>query len=278
MKTFKNLLILIVFLGTMAMPLLVHGQNPAEAVPKTEFGPLVTCGTDTNGNKVLDDNEVCHFQNLINLIWAIIKFLVFYLAVPLAVVSIVYGGILYLSFPTIPHKKDEGKKIIRVALTGILMVLAAELIISTILNFFIDPQSGVRIPQSQSYLGLEIAYAEDTYPRPSGDNSVGSPFQILRFKSIREFVVALLDLVVQVGSPLMVVAVIYIGFLFVKARGNTGEIKAAKEAAQYTAIGIAIILGSYFMIQVLEATIKNLTEERPQSRIINNYKNSWQPK
>ena len=270
MKTFKNLLILIAFLGTMATPLLVHGQNPAEAVPKTEFGPLVTCGIDTNGNKVLDDNEVCHFQNLINLIWAIIKFLVFYLAVPLAVVSILYGGILFLSFPTIPHKKDEGKKIIRVALTGILMVLAAELIISTILNFFIEPTSGVRIPQSQSYLGVEVAHAVTT-GNPVNDTN---PFQILRFKSIRAFVVALLDLVVQIGGPLMVVAVIYIGFLFVEARGNTSKIERAKEAAQYTAIGIAIILGSYFMIQVLEATIKNLTEERPQSSIINNYKNS----
>lgn len=239
------------------------GAQVNKVVPQKDFESLVPPCPDNN----------CGYSEFITLIWNVIYFLTFYLAIPLATVSILWGGVLYLWSAATPAKKDQGKKIITTAIWGLVLALAAQLVVVAILNFFIEPGK-VKIPEpkpSSVLWGIEQVYAEDgANDTPSGVYSPGvqtptpapgaSPFQILRFKSIRDFILAIIDLAVRVGWPLMVLAIIWVGFLFVKARGNESKITEAKNAAQYTAIGIAIILGATLIKEILEATIKELVK------------------
>jgi hypothetical protein len=50
-------------------------------------------------------------------------------------------------------------------------------------------------------------------------------------------------------------AIIYCGFLFVKAIGKPEEIKKAKDALLYTVIGAAILLGAWTIAQLISDTI-----------------------
>ncbi|MEK7610732.1 MAG: hypothetical protein AAB468_03260 [Patescibacteria group bacterium] len=90
-------------------------------------------------------------------------------------------------------------------------------------------------------------------------NPSGNPFQILKYDTLSEFVTAILQLAVKIGTPLIVLAIIYCGFLFVTARGNETKIKQAKDVLFATIIGAAIILGAFLISEVIESTIKSLT-------------------
>ena len=76
--------------------------------------------------------------------------------------------------------------------------------------------------------------------------------------SIPKFIEVLLTGLLQVGIPLVALAVIYCGFLFVSARGNSEKLSKAKSALLYTLIGAAILLGSWAIAQLISSTITGL--------------------
>jgi hypothetical protein len=63
---------------------------------------------------------------------------------------------------------------------------------------------------------------------------------------------------VQIGLPIVVLAIVYAGFLFVSARGNTEKLSKAKETLLYTLIGAAILLGSWTIAQIIKSTVDAL--------------------
>lgn len=76
--------------------------------------------------------------------------------------------------------------------------------------------------------------------------------------SIPKLINAILKIVVKVGLPLVALAIIYVGFLFVKAQGNETELKTAKEAFLYTIIGAGIVLGAAVISEAIDVTVTSL--------------------
>jgi len=75
---------------------------------------------------------------------------------------------------------------------------------------------------------------------------------------IPTLVVKILDVVVRVGGYVAVLALIYAGFMFVKARGNREELETAKRSFFYIVIGIAILLAAKAISLGISATINTL--------------------
>ena len=80
----------------------------------------------------------------------------------------------------------------------------------------------------------------------------------LSVNSFYAFIKAILDAVVVISIPIITLAIIYSGFLFVKARGNEGELEKAKHTLLYTIIGAAIVLGSWILSKAICNTIIQL--------------------
>ena len=59
----------------------------------------------------------------------------------------------------------------------------------------------------------------------------------------------------QVGIPIVALAIIYSGFLFVAARGNSEKLTKAKDTLLYTLIGAAILLGSWGIAMIISSTV-----------------------
>ena len=68
----------------------------------------------------------------------------------------------------------------------------------------------------------------------------------------------ILEGVLKIGIPIIALAIIYCGFLFVSARGNPESIKKAKDALIYTLIGAAILLGSWAIALLISNTVLKL--------------------
>lgn len=88
-----------------------------------------------------DDN--CTFQDFNTLATNIINFLLFVIAIPLATIMIIWGGVLLVLYPANPGYKDRAKKIIYTAIIGLFLALAAYLIVKTIIDIFVNPSSEV---------------------------------------------------------------------------------------------------------------------------------------
>ena len=62
----------------------------------------------------------------------------------------------------------------------------------------------------------------------------------------------------QIGIPIVALAIIYSGFLFVFARGNSEKLTKAKDTLLYTLIGAAILLGAWAIALMIQSTITSL--------------------
>ncbi len=88
--------------------------------------------------------------------------------------------------------------------------------------------------QGANNSGGETFVSEGEFKNPINANTFG------------ELVVAIADLVTQVAIPIVVIFIMYSGFLFVSARGNASQLTKAKETFYWTIVGALIVVGANF--------------------------------
>ena len=76
--------------------------------------------------------------------------------------------------------------------------------------------------------------------------------------TIMEFIQNILIGAIKVSMPIIALAIIYCGFLFVTAQGNSEKVQKAKDALLYTVIGAAILLGSWAIAMLISETVISL--------------------
>jgi len=93
----------------------------------------------------------------------------------------------------------------------------------------------------------------------SGGGQMGVFQNPLAFNSLDDFLVALFDVIIKIGFPVVVLAIIWTGFLFVKAQGDETGLKEAKRAFFWTVIGALIILGAAALSALIKGTVDEIT-------------------
>lgn len=99
-------------------------------------------------------------------------------------------------------------------------------------------------------------------PGQPGDNSIQNPLACDNCDSIAGLLFAVAKEVAKIGFYVVVIFIIYSGFLFVKARGNEKELEVAKKAFLYTVVGGAILLGATILATVIEGTVNELRADK----------------
>lgn len=109
-----------------------------------------------------------------------------------------------------------------------------------------------------------FVFAQGVQENPDGGGAQENPTRklenVLNVDTIQELLAVILSAVVQIAIPFLVLAVMYVGFLFVAARGNPEKLSKAKQALFFTLLGALIILGAQTLSIVLSGTIQQLTE------------------
>lgn len=67
-----------------------------------------------------------------------------------------------------------------------------------------------------------------------------------------------MDIVIYLGAIIAVLAIIWVGFMYVRAMGKPEKIKDAHRAFLYTAIGIAILVGAQVITAIITSTINDI--------------------
>ena len=89
-------------------------------------------------------------------------------------------------------------------------------------------------------------------------SSGGNEFNPLKVNSMEQLIGDILSGLTYILTPIIVLAFIYTGFLFVAAQGEPEKIKTAKTAFTYTVIGAALVLGANLIFTVITTTLSNL--------------------
>ncbi len=110
------------------LALLLGGVVPLTAVA-TQSGLVVCSGTD------------CTFDKLIEQVQVVITFLIFKIAAPLAAVMFAYAGFLYVTNAGNESRIKEAHEIFWNVFIGLVIALAAWLLINFILVFFLGAAS-----------------------------------------------------------------------------------------------------------------------------------------
>ncbi len=90
----------------------------------------------------------------------------------------------------------------------------------------------------------------------SYDIKIKNPFKSNNLEDLLKSIVN--DILIPIGSVIAVIMIIYAGFLFVTARGNSTQIQKAKDALLYAVIGAAILLGAWVITNAIIATVGKL--------------------
>ncbi len=117
-------------------------------------------------------------------------------------------------------------------------------------EFFIKKvfaQAGITIDNPNPNPGSGITVENtDKITNPLGINDISGLLDLI------------LSIIITLGTPLIAIMIVYAGFLYLTAQGNTDKISKAHTALLYTVIGAAIILGSFVIKEAIQGTITNL--------------------
>lgn len=99
-----------------------------------------------------------------------------------------------------------------------------------------------------------------TVPGPDPDpDPVGTTFQLqnpLKADSLEEFLTDILEFIVRLGTLVVIVMIVVVGFMFVNARGNPEAIKTARQALLWTLVGAVILIGAQIIAEAIKATVE----------------------
>jgi hypothetical protein len=76
--------------------------------------------------------------------------------------------------------------------------------------------------------------------------------------SLTDFLASILKLVAQIGFPVIVLFIVYIGFLFIAAEGKPEKLKEARQYFFWAIVGGLIVLGAQALSYAIQGTVNQL--------------------
>lgn len=78
--------------------------------------------------------------------------------------------------------------------------------------------------------------------------------------TLTSFLTRLLVLAVQIGTPVIVLYIIFIGFKFVQASGKPEELAKVRSMFFWALVGALILLGAQVLASAIQATVNELQQ------------------
>ncbi len=96
--------------------------------------------------------------------------------------------------------------------------------------------------KTRGIMAVSVVHAESfaNFKNPLGAND-----------NIFDFIKSVADVVARIGAAIVVIMVIYSGFLFVQAQGNEEKLKTARKNLMWTLIGAVVLLGAATLAAVV---------------------------
>lgn len=94
-------------------------------------------------------------------------------------------------------------------------------------------------------------------PLVSWANRLDNP---LGFRTIEEFLIGILNVIVTIAFPVIVLFIVFIGFKFIAAQGNAEKLKEVRQYFFWAIVGALIILGAQALSLAIQGTVSQLSQ------------------
>lgn len=105
------------------------------------------------------------------------------------------------------------------------------------------------------YLIISLGLTTKTFALECPPNQICNP---LKAETLIDLIKNVVDIIMQIGLVVAVVAIIWAGFLYVTAQGSEEKVKKAHSIFLWTIVGVAIILGAKVIVEVVKNFFKNV--------------------
>ncbi len=113
---------------------------------------------------------------------------------------------------------------------------------------------------------LGIVYAQPPAapaPQPSvilgGKVTFDNPIKAVKADTLSEFLIQVVNVVVFIASPLIVIFIIYAGFLFVTAGDDEGQRTTARKTLLWALVGAGVIITAVILARIIQDTVLSLS-------------------
>ncbi len=79
----------------------------------------------------------------------------------------------------------------------------------------------------------------------------------LKSDSVQDVIFLAVDIAIYIGTAFAILAIIFVGFKFVEARGNETKLKDAKQWFLWVIVGFAILISSKVIVEIVKNTLIN---------------------
>lgn len=76
--------------------------------------------------------------------------------------------------------------------------------------------------------------------------------------NLESFLGSIMDFIIRIGTIVVILMIVFVGYKFVVARGKPGDIEEAKKMLLWTVIGALILLGAKAISSGILATVQSL--------------------
>lgn len=98
-----------------------------------------------------------------------------------------------------------------------------------------------------------------TGPSQSGGGTVTLVNPLGTGATLNSFLQGILQIVIQIGTVVIILMIVYVGYLFVVAQGNESKLSEAKRALLWTVIGALVLLGAQAIAIGIQATVNAIS-------------------
>jgi hypothetical protein len=92
-----------------------------------------------------------------------------------------------------------------------------------------------------------VVFVTVAFLLPRATEAAGFQFNVanqIKVGTVEDLLVALLNIFIIIATPIIVLFIIYAGFLYVTAQGNSQQVEQATRALTYSIIGGVMVLGA----------------------------------
>ncbi len=152
-------------------------------------------------------------------------------------------------------KKESSEYLI----STILFVIITVILISVPQSVVADEQKlgGTQNNTGEQRLGDKTQENKKVEKNVNAKSQLQNPLAGSGVGSIAGLLNKILDVILIFAIPIIVIFIIYAGFLYVVARGNPEKIKTANQTLLWVVIGALIIIGARAILQIVQGTVGN---------------------
>ena len=130
-------------------------------------------------------------------------------------------------------------------------MLKRQIALCTLMTLAFIAVSG--LVQTSTIIGVENVYAQGGPPSSPGSGLM-NPLRS-EYDTIPKLLLAIVEIILIFAVPVIIFFIIYGGFLFVTARGDTSQLEKARTTLTWAVVGGVVVLGAKALVDVIQATV-----------------------